>query len=196
MASTLPGPIDYVCINCCEPGAVGEIHIYSADNEFERSLTILDALGEIFTSSNLIVAQEARITVFMCSKCAEAISYMYQYYNNLLQLSVSNGYICKLISQIETWHHHQSHQGKVEFHAAPTGTGETEFLGFTTTGEEEEGSYDFPPLETTEEQTVYDTRKFSSCDSSETTSFNVNVVPFLGSDNGRSCDYKAESGQT
>jgi len=166
MASvSLPAPIDYVCINCSEPGAVGEIHIYSADNEFERSLTILDALGEIFTSSNLIVAQEAKITVFMCSKCAEAISYMYQYYNNLLQLSISNGYICKLISQIETWHHQQQlAQGRLEeFHhhqGHPHAT-ETDFIGFTTSGDDE-GSYDFPPLESTEEETVYtDTRKFS-----------------------------------
>jgi hypothetical protein len=64
------------CVNCGVDftevsGAVSEIHIFSASNEFERSITLLEALSSIFTSKNLLRAQASQFRIVMCPRCAE-----------------------------------------------------------------------------------------------------------------------------
>lgn len=95
-------------------GAVNEIHIYTAANQFEKSITIMDAVWEMFglcpssgplKMDNLKVARENGFPLVMCSKCAEAVSILYKDFLNLLQLSpaAGGGYLNTLLLHFESW---------------------------------------------------------------------------------------------
>jgi len=106
----LAPPPEYICINCSTNftvvnGAINEIHIYTPKNEFERTITILDALAEIFATEGLKIAKSSDFNIIMCTTCAEIASTMYKHYLNLMALSSAGSYLSQLLTRLDDLHY-------------------------------------------------------------------------------------------
>lgn len=80
------------------PVAVTEMNI--------TSVSVLDALLCIFASSDLIQIKKSKANpeLSMCFECAQALSTLYESFIELISLSDSSAYICRLIRQVKLWH--------------------------------------------------------------------------------------------